>query len=150
MHFWWVLCRMLCRLGCILDCISSCFLLLLLRIVCRILGLFELRNGVLICFLHRLKYGFLCSFFFLFVWLWRNICLRSRWWIHFRPKQLFYHWFDDWLIFVCLILLILMWVVFERISGVLCNVEPFLSADIFVFYQIILINLLFCLYVLLV
>ena len=40
--------------------------------------LFELRNGVLICYQHRLKYGFLRSFFFLFSWLWRNIYLRSR------------------------------------------------------------------------
>ena len=134
---------MLYPLGCILDYISLCFLLMQLRIEYRILDLFELWNEVLICCQHRLKYGFLRSFFFLFVLLLRNICLRSRWWIHFHLKQLFHHWFDDWLIFICLILVILMLIVFERIFGVLCNVVPFLSVDTSVFHQIIPINLLF-------
>ena len=90
---------------------------------------------------------FFTSFFFLFVWLLRNICRHSHWWIHFYLKQLFHHLFGDSLIFVCLILSILVLVVFGRISGVLCNVEPFLSVNIIVFYQITPINQLFaCMY----
>ena len=141
--FWWVMCHVLCLLIFILDYIFLYFLLLRLRIVCRILGLFGLQNEELILSLHRLKYGFLRGFFFLFVWLLRNICRHSHWWIPFYLKQLFHHLFGDSLIFVCLILSILVLVVFGRIFGVLCNVEPFLSVNIIVFYQITPINQLF-------
>ena len=48
---------------------------------------------------------------------------------------------------ICLILVMLMLVVFERIFGVLCSAVPFLSANISVFCQKVLINQLFvCMY----
>lgn len=55
----------------------------------------------------------------------------------------FHQLFDDFVILIYLILVILMLVVFERISRVLCNVEPFSSANISVFYHKVPINQLF-------
>ena len=56
------------------------FMFLIAAIANRVsnLGPLGLQNEELILSLHRLKYGFLRSFFFLFVLLLRNICQRSH------------------------------------------------------------------------